>query len=131
MRQTIKGIRIMSEQFLTPAADRNYAAAHDWIKQTAATGKTLSPPDEEEPAEGEELVGALLPMVPGEHITAIVAQHIRETLSIPGSGPLHGVGAADHGTFRYADPYTARCPDCDSQTGAAAEARKLLGRWAE
>ena len=30
-------------------------------------GKTLGRPDEEKPAEGEDLVGALVPMVPSEH----------------------------------------------------------------
>jgi hypothetical protein len=47
------------------------------------------------------------------------------------STPAQGVAPADHGTFRYADPYSARCPDCGNPTGAAAEARKLLGSWAE
>ncbi len=50
-----------------PGADHSYAAAHDWISQTAAAGKTLCPPDEEKPAEGEDLADALVPMVPGEH----------------------------------------------------------------
>jgi hypothetical protein len=45
-------------------AARNYAATHDWIKQTVAAAKTLSLPDEEKPAEGEELVGAFVPMAP-------------------------------------------------------------------
>jgi len=47
-----------------PGADRNDAATHDWIKQSVAAGKTLSLPDEEKPAEGEEPVGALVPMAP-------------------------------------------------------------------
>ena len=48
-------------------ADRSYAAAHDWIHQTVAAGKTLSLPDEDKPADGEDLAGALVPMVSGEH----------------------------------------------------------------
>ncbi len=128
MHQTIKGITIMNEQILATGTDRNYAAALDWIKQAAASGKTLSLPEDEGPAQ-EELVAALLPVITSE--TAIVAQQIRETLSAPWPAPAEGVAPADHGTFRYADPYSARCPDCDNPTGAAAEARKLLGRWAE
>jgi hypothetical protein len=120
---------IMSEQILTSGADRSYAAAHDWIKQAASTAKTLSPPDPKQPAEGDELVGALLPIVPSEHITAIVARHISETLSTREPGTT--VPPADHDTSRHADPYSARCPDCDNPTGAAAEARRLLGRWAQ
>jgi len=128
MHQTIKGITIMNEQILATGTDRNYAAALDWIKQAAASGKTLSLPEDEGPAQ-EELVAALLPVITSE--TAIVAQQIRETLSAPWPAPAEGVAPADHGTFRYADLYSARCPDCDNPTGAAAEARKLLGRWAE
>ena len=120
----------MNEQILTTGTDRNYAAALDWIKQAAASGKTLSLPQDEGPAQ-EELVAALLPVITSEHATAIVAQQIRETLSAPWPAPAEGVAPADHGTFRYTDPYSARCPDCDNPTGAAAEARKLLGRWAE
>lgn len=129
MRQAIKGFKIMSEQILTPDTDRSYAAALDWIKQTAASGKKLLPKDEE-PAI-EELTDALLPIIPGEHATAIVAQQIREKLSAPCPGIVKRAAAAGHSTFRYADPYSARCPDCDNPTGAAAEARRLLGRWAE
>ena len=71
-----KGIKVMSKQacpeaavsqIWMPDADRSYAAAHDWISQTAAAGKTLCLPDEQKPAEGEDLAGALVPMVPGEH----------------------------------------------------------------
>ncbi len=51
-------------QIWMPGADRDYAAAHDWIRQTAATGKTLPLPDEEQPAEGRELADALVPMAP-------------------------------------------------------------------
>jgi len=54
-------------QIRVPGADHSYAAAHDWISQTAAAGKTLCLPDEEKPAEGEDLPGALVPMVPSEH----------------------------------------------------------------
>jgi len=120
----------MNEQILATGTDRNYAAALDWIKQAAASGKTLSPPQDEGPAT-EELIAALLPVITSQHATAIVAQQIRETLSAPRPAPAQGAAPADHGTFRYADPYSARCPDCDNPTGAAAEARKLLGRWAE
>jgi len=130
MHQTIKGITIMNEQILATGTDRNYAAALDWIKQAAASGKTLSLPEDEGPAQ-EELVAALLPVITSEHATAILAQQIRQTLGASWPAPAEGAAPADHGTFRYADPYSARCPDCDNPTGAAAEARKLLGRWAE
>jgi hypothetical protein len=49
-----------------PGAEHSYAAAHGWISQTAAAGKAPCLPDEEKPAEGEELAGALVPMIP-EH----------------------------------------------------------------
>jgi len=130
MHQTIKGITIMNEQTLTTGTDRTYAAALDWIKQAAASRKTLSLPEDEGPAK-EDPVAALLPVITSEHATAIVAQQIRQTLSAPRPAPAEGAAAAEHSTFRYADPYSARCPDCDNPTGAAAEARKLLGRWAE
>jgi hypothetical protein len=120
----------MNEQILAAGTDRDYAAALDWIKQTAASRKTLSPPQDDGPAK-EELVAALLPVITSQHATAIVAQQIRETLSAPRPAPAEGAAPADHGTFRYADPYSARCPDCGNPTGAAAEARKLLGSWAE
>ena len=54
-------------QIWMPGADHSYAAAHDWISQTAAAGKTPCLPDEEKPAEGEDLADTLVPMVPGEH----------------------------------------------------------------
>ena len=54
-------------QIWMPGADRSYAAARDWISQTAAARRALCLPDEEKPAEGEELAGAFVPMVPGEH----------------------------------------------------------------
>ena len=130
MHQTIKGITIMNEQIPATGTDRTYAAALDWIKQAAASGKTLSLPGDEGPAQ-EDPVAALLPVITSEHATAIVAQQIRETLSAPWPAPAEGIAPAEHGTFRYADPYSARCPDCDNPAGAAAEARKLLGRWAE
>jgi hypothetical protein len=120
-----QGMVIMSKH-----AEGNFAAALDWIQQAAATGKTSALRTEAEPAE-DELVGALLPIVPSEHKTAILAHHIRKTLSTARPGPVNGVPPADHDTFRYADPYTARCPDCDNETGAAAEARRLVGRWAQ
>ena len=130
MHQAMKGITIMNARILTVGTDRNYnyAAALDWIKQTAASEKTLSLPQDEGPAQ-EELVAALLPIITSQHATAIVAQQLRQTLTAP--APAQGVAVADHGTFRYADPYSARCPDCDNPTGTAAEARKLLRSWAE
>jgi hypothetical protein len=54
-------------QMRMPGADRRYAAAQDSIHQTVAAGKTLSLPDEETPADGEDPAGALVPVVPGEH----------------------------------------------------------------
>jgi len=120
----------MNAQILPAGTDRDYAAALDWITQTAASGTTLPPPKDEGPAK-EELVAALLPVITSEHATAIVAQQIRQTLSPPRPAPAQGAAPAGHGTPRNADPYSARCPDCDNPTGAAAEARKLLGRWAE
>ena len=50
MHQTIKGITIMNEQLLATGTDRNYAAALDWIKQAAASRKTLPLPEDEGPA---------------------------------------------------------------------------------
>ena len=47
-----------------PGADR---ATYDRISQTAAAGKTLCRPDEEKPAEGEDLAGTLVTMVTSEH----------------------------------------------------------------
>ena len=129
MHQTVKGITIMNEQILATGTDRDYAAALDWIKQAAAS-RTLPLPENEGLAQ-EDPVAALLPVITSEHATAIVAQQIRQTLIAPRPAPAEGAAPAGHGTFRYADPYSARCPDCDNPTGAAAEARKLLGRWAE
>lgn len=72
----IKGIKIVSKQACPeaagwqtwmPGADRRYAAAHHWIHQIVAPGKTLSLPDEETSADGEDPAGALAPMVPSEH----------------------------------------------------------------
>ena len=54
-------------QIWMPGADRSYAAAHDWTRQAAAAGKMLCLPDEEKPAKGGDLAGALAPVVPGEH----------------------------------------------------------------
>jgi hypothetical protein len=121
---------IMNVQILPAGTDRDYAAALDWIQQTAASRTTPSPPEDEGPAT-EELVAALLPVITSEHATAIVAQQIRQTLGAPRPAPAQGAARAGHGTLRYADPYSARCPDCGQPTGAAAEARRLLGRWAE
>ena len=45
-------------QLWMPVAGRNYAAAHDRIKQAAAAGKTLSAQMREKPAEGEALACA-------------------------------------------------------------------------
>ena len=39
----------MTAQILPAGTDRNYAAALDWIKQAAASGTTLSPPQDEGP----------------------------------------------------------------------------------
>ena len=50
MHQTIKGITIMNEQILATGTDRTYAAALDWIKHAAASGKTLPLPGDEGPA---------------------------------------------------------------------------------
>ena len=55
MHQTIKGITIMNEQILATGTDRNYAAALDWIKQAAASRKTLSLPGDEGPAKRTRL----------------------------------------------------------------------------
>ena len=87
----------MSAQILPAGTDRNYAAALDWIRRAAASGKTLSPPEEEGPA-AEDLVAAFLPAITIEHATAIVARQIRQTLSAPGPGPAEGAAPADHGT---------------------------------
>jgi hypothetical protein len=48
-------------QILLLGADRSCAAAHGPIRQTAATGKIPSHPDEEMPARDGELAGAPLP----------------------------------------------------------------------
>jgi len=106
-------------------AERAYAAAVEWIKQSAANGKAASRRKE------EELIGALLPVVPYVHTTAIVAHEIKETLSDHMVSPEAAAVPAGHATCGYTDPYSARCQDCDTQIGAAVEARRLLGRWAE
>ena len=54
-------------QIWMPGSDRGYAAAHDWIQQAVAAGKTLCLPVEEKPAGGEDPAGAPRPMVSGEH----------------------------------------------------------------
>jgi hypothetical protein len=50
-----------------PGADRRYAAAHHWIHQTVAAGKTLSLPDEEKSADGEDPGGHACADSPSEH----------------------------------------------------------------
>jgi len=119
----------MIMQTSAPGANHDYAAANDWIKQTAATVKTPSPQGGQEPRDGEELISALLPAVPAGHTTAIVAHQIRQTLGTP--QPAATAAPADQDTFQDPDPHSTRCPDCGNATGAAAEARKLVGRWAE
>jgi hypothetical protein len=47
----------MNAQISPAGTDRDHAAALDWIKQTAASGKTLSPPQDDGPAT-EELAAA-------------------------------------------------------------------------
>jgi len=91
----------MNAQILSAGTDRDYAAALDWIKHTAASGTTLPLPEDEGPAT-EELVAALLPVMTSEHATAIVAQQIRQTLSAPRPAPAQSAGPADHGTFGHA-----------------------------
>ena len=54
-------------QIWMPGADRSYAAAHDWIHQSVAAGKTPSLPDGQKPADGEDPADVLVPMVPNEH----------------------------------------------------------------
>ena len=70
-----------ASQTPAPGADHGYAAANDWIQQTAATVKTPSPQGGHGPRDGEELISALLPAVPAKHTTAIVAHQIRQTLT--------------------------------------------------
>jgi hypothetical protein len=91
----------MNAQILLAGTDRSYAAALDWIKQAAANGTTLSPPQDDRPAQ-QDPVAALLPKITSEHATAIVAQQIRQTLSAPWPAPAQGAAADDHGTSRYA-----------------------------
>jgi hypothetical protein len=120
---------IMNAQILPAGTERNYAAALDWITQTAAGGKTLSPPGDKGPAKEELLVAALLPVITSEHATAIVAQQIRETLSVPRPAPAQGVAPADHGTFRYAGPVIAVseiCTGCGSYYDLPAEADQVI-----
>ena len=118
----------MTAQILSAGTDRNHAAALDWIKQTAASGKTLSPPEDDGPAE-EELVAALLPVITSEHATAIVAQQIRETLSAPRPAPAQGVAPADHGTFRYAETVitvSEICTGCGRYYDLSTEADQVM-----
>ena len=115
----------MNAQILPAGTDRDHAAALDWIKQTAASGKTLSPPGHEGPAK-EELVAALLPVITSEDATAIVAQQIRETLSAPWPASAQGVTPADHGTFRYAETVSEICTGCGRYYDLPAEADQVM-----
>ena len=128
MHHTIKGMTIMTAQILTTRTDRNYAAALDWIKQTAAGEQTLSPPPDDGPAK-EDLVAALLPVITSQHATAIVAQPIRQTLSAPRPAPAQRVASADHGTFRYAEtviPVSGICTGCGKYYDLPAEADQVM-----
>jgi hypothetical protein len=119
---------IMNTQILPAGTDRDYAAALDWITQTAASGTTLAPPHDEGPAT-EELVAALLPAITSEHATAIVAQQIRQTLSGPWPAPAPGGGPADHGPFRTAGPVIAVsdiCTGCGRYYDLPAEADQVM-----
>ena len=109
----------MNAQILPMDTDRNYAAALDWIEHTAASGTTLSPPQDEGPAK-EELVAALLPVITSEHATAIVAQQIRETLSAPRPAPAQGAAPADHGMF------SEICTGCGKDYDLPAEADQVM-----
>ena len=123
-----QGITIMTEQILPTGTDRDYAAALDWIKQTAASGKTLSPPGYEGPAT-EELLAALLPVITSEHATAIVAQQIKETLSPPRPAPAQGVAPPDRGTFRYAETVltvSEICTGCGRYYDLPADADQVI-----
>jgi len=118
----------MTAQILPAGTDRNYAAALDWIKQAAASGTTLSPPQDEGPAK-EDLVAALLPVITSQHATAIVAQQIRETLSAPRPAAAHGVAPADHGTFRYAETVitvSEICTGCGRYYDLSTEADQVM-----
>ncbi len=118
----------MNAQILPAGTDRNYAAALDWITQAAASGKTLSPPGDERPAE-EELVAALLPVITSEHATAIVAQQIRKTLSAPRPAPAPWAAPADHGTVRDAGTVIAAsdiCTGCGRHYDLPAEADQVM-----
>lgn len=108
-----RGITIMNAQILAADTDCNYAAALDWIEQTAASGKTLSPPESAK----EELVAAL---ITSEHATAIVAQQIRERLRAPRPAPAQGVAPADHGT------YSEICTGCGRYYDLSAEADQVM-----
>ena len=105
--------------------DRNYAAALDWIKQAAASGKTLSPPQDGEPAT-EELVAALLPVITSQHATAIVAQQIRETLSAPRPAPAQGLRPLI--TARSGTPAPTR-PGVPTATTRPAQRQKRANCW--
>ena len=118
----------MTAQILPAGTDRTYAAALDWIKQTAASGTTPPPPEHEGPA-AEELVGALLPAITSEHATAIVAQQIRQTLSAPRPAPAEGGAPAGHGTFRYAGTVMTVsdiCTGCGRHYDLSAQADQVM-----
>jgi hypothetical protein len=118
----------MTAQILPAGTDRNYAAALDWIKQAAANGTALSPPQDEGPAK-EELVAALLPVITSQHATAIVAQQIRETLSAPPPAPAQRVAPADHGTFQYAETaitVSEICTGCGKSYDLPTEADQVM-----
>jgi hypothetical protein len=128
MHQAIKGITIMNTQILPAGTDRTYAAALDWITQAAASGTTLSPPEDEGPAK-EDLVAALLPAITSEHATAIVAQQIRQTLSAARPAPAPGVAPADHGTSRHAGTVITAsgiCTGCGRHYDLPAEAGQVM-----
>jgi hypothetical protein len=119
---------IMNAQILPAGTDRDYAAALDWIKHTAASGTTLPSPEDEGPAT-EELVAALLPAMTSEHATAIVAQQIKETLSAPRPAPAQGVAPADHGTVGRAGtvtPVSEICTGCGRYYDLPAEADQVI-----
>ncbi len=117
----------MNAQILPTGTHRHFGAALDWIKQTAASGETLSPPEDERPT-NEELVAALLPVITSEHATAIVAQQIRETLSAPRIALAKRVAPADHDTFRYAEIATVNeiCTGCGRYYDLSTEADQVM-----
>ncbi len=126
MHQTIKGITIMNEQLLATGTDRTYAAALDWIRQAAASGKTLPLPGDEGPAQ-EDPVAALLPVITSEHATAIVAQQIRQTLSAPWPAPRRGLRPLITARSGTPTPTRPGVPTATAQTAASALAAGSAG----